>query len=302
VNLPGQAGPWKRPGTSRRINAATIFDYMDGAGELYVGYRFDHLDVFEYRADDASLRTILVELYWMRDADDAFGLLSTDWGGEPVTIGGGSPAPEASAAVAPPHRALYGAGLLRVWSGALYARILASRESPAAREAVLSIGRAVGAGPASPVPAILGALPDRAGERSPLRADRTCFFRSHLVLNSAYFLASGDILGLGPGVSAATTEYAPARPGTRPVRLVAVAYESADAASAALATFLRAYLPEAAASAATTGFAKVEHGFVGWSISGRGLALAFDADTGPGALGLARKAAARAASVIPGQR
>src|SRR5450756_3196495 len=48
MNLPKQAGAWSRPETPRRITAQTIFDYMDGAGELYVGYRFGHLDVYEY--------------------------------------------------------------------------------------------------------------------------------------------------------------------------------------------------------------------------------------------------------------
>jgi len=50
VNLPKQAGPWLRPDTWRRVTADTIFDYMDGGGELYLAYRFDHLDVCEYRA------------------------------------------------------------------------------------------------------------------------------------------------------------------------------------------------------------------------------------------------------------
>ena len=88
VNLPKQAGPWVRPDAPRRINEETIFDYMDGAGELYLAYRFDHLDVYEYSAPDKRLGTIKVELYWMKDPDDAFGLLSTDWGGEAVDLRG----------------------------------------------------------------------------------------------------------------------------------------------------------------------------------------------------------------------
>ena len=48
--LPKTVGPWTRPGSPRLITAKTIFDYMDGAGELYLGYRFDHLEVYEYKA------------------------------------------------------------------------------------------------------------------------------------------------------------------------------------------------------------------------------------------------------------
>jgi len=63
VSLPTRAGPWVRPDAPRRITEETIFDCMDGAGELYLAYRFGHLDVYEYSAPDRRLgwaRDILV--------------------------------------------------------------------------------------------------------------------------------------------------------------------------------------------------------------------------------------------------
>jgi hypothetical protein len=80
ATLPKQAGPWVRPDGPRRITEETIFDYMDGAGELYLAYRFEHLDVYEYSTPEQRLGTLNVELYWMKSPDDAFGLLSNDWG------------------------------------------------------------------------------------------------------------------------------------------------------------------------------------------------------------------------------
>ena len=62
ARLPAQAGSWTRPASARRITAETIFDYMDGGGELYLAYRFDYLDVLEYKASDPSAGTVLVEL------------------------------------------------------------------------------------------------------------------------------------------------------------------------------------------------------------------------------------------------
>jgi hypothetical protein len=121
MRLPRTFGPWTRPDGSRRIEAGSIFDYMDGAGELYLAYGFDHLDVFEYGSADQG--TVLVELYWMRTSDDAFGLLSGDWGGEPVVLEGEAVTSTTSPSPVPPHRALYGAGLLRLWSDTLYARV-----------------------------------------------------------------------------------------------------------------------------------------------------------------------------------
>ena len=121
VNLPKQAAAWTRPDAPKRVDAQTIFNYMDGGGELYLAYRFDHLDVYEYASPDHG--SILVELYWMRSADDAFGLLSNDWGGERIDLdvsAVAAPVPQVPAA-----SALFGDGLLRLWSDGLYARVLA---------------------------------------------------------------------------------------------------------------------------------------------------------------------------------
>ena len=68
--LPRTAGVWTRPASPRRVDETSIFSCMDGGGELYLGYRFDHLDVYEYTAPARD--PILVELYWMATSDDAF--------------------------------------------------------------------------------------------------------------------------------------------------------------------------------------------------------------------------------------
>jgi hypothetical protein len=291
VSLPQRIGEWTRPDAARRITADTIFDYMDGAGELYLAYRFDHLDVFEYKARDASAGTIVVDIYSMKTPDDAFGLLSNDWGGEPALLGG-DPPPRESAAL-PPHRALYGAGLLRLWSGTLFARVLASRETPESRAAVLEIARALttrevgggaGSAPASPAPppVILAALAAPTMASSQIRPDRTCFFRSYLVLNSQYFLASQDILGLGLDVDAATTEFRRSDPGERPLRVILIRYPSSERASAGLKTFGSAFLRGVAGEIRAmpqAGSARVEHGWVGWAQKAQDLAIALDAAT-----------------------
>jgi len=283
VNLPKAVGPWTRHDEPKVVTAETIFDYMDGAGELYVGYRFDRLDVFEYKAEDASLGTILVELYSMKDPDDAFGLLSTDWGGEAPAWDRGAGAHHPSCI--PPHRALYGAGLLRMWNRRLYVRILAARDTALAREAVLMIGGeiesdGVAGGPAPP-PALLLGLRGEPGDGTTIRPDRTCFFRSHLVLNSAYYLASEDILGLGLDVEALTTEFGPTSRGGRPARLILVRYPTPERARAALKTFTQAYLPDVGRKGPVghSGVAQLEQGWLGWMLKARDLAIAIDASS-----------------------
>jgi len=258
VNLPETVDAWRRPEAPRRIEAVGIFEYMDGAGELYLAYRFDHLDVVEYasRADGE----ILVELYWMRTSDDAYGLLSGDWGGEPVVL---------KEAVPPGGpRALYGAGLLRIWSGDLYARVMATRESEASRATVLALGRSIAAGRTDPPPPrLVTHLPQTAAALT-LRRDSVCFLRSHLVLNSVYFVSQKDILNLGPNVEAVTARYGTAR-------LLLVLYPDARAARLALERFRTAYLPETQTGA--TGLARIEDGWTGFRLSGRSLAVVFEA-------------------------
>jgi hypothetical protein len=284
LDLPKQAGPWIRPETPRRITADTIFDYMDGGGELYLAYRFNHLDVLEYKAADASLGTILVESYSMGSPEDAFGLLSTDWGGEAVELVGDATPDSASL-----PRALYGAGLLRLRAGTLYARVLASRESPASRARVLALGRAIASGrETTGAPELLKLLAMPAGWSA--RADRLVFFRSHLVLNSAYFLASGDILGLGPEVEGVSTECVSDRPGGSRARLIVVRYPTPDRAAAALRSFREAYLPEVARidDAADEGAVRIEQGWTAFRRSGATLTIALDASARDDARALVR--------------
>jgi hypothetical protein len=246
LRLPEKVGAWSRSPLPRLIDAKSIFDYMDGAGELYLGYRFKSLEVYNYVSTDQD--EILVELYWMETSDDAFGLLSGDWGGEPIKLPGDSSAPTQPSKI-PPHRLLYGAGLLRIWADTLYARVMAERETEASRECVLTLGRAITAGrKLPPVPTLTSVLPELLSTKIAyrLRPDRVCYFRSHLVLNSVYFLSTENILDLGPKIEAVTAEYASQDEGTKPpvLRLFLVRYPDELSAKNALKHFVNGYLPE----------------------------------------------------------
>ncbi len=204
-NLPKTVGVWNRLEPPRIINSKNIFKYMNGAGELYLGYRFRHLAVFDYTSADQG--NILVELYFMESPDDAFGLLSLDWGGESVPFDG---APEAISTrfYTAANRALYGGGLLRLWSNYIYARIMAERETPTSKDAVFALGKAIAAGTQYPLePALVKLLPLEIDDVWKLRADRLSFFRSHLVLNSIYYLSHENILDLDLSAEAVIAPY-----------------------------------------------------------------------------------------------
>lgn len=283
IRLPETVDGWKLEGPPRRIDSANIFDYMDGAGELYLSYYFDHLLVYEYKDEDGD--DILVEFYAMKGFRDAFGLLSLDWGGEAVELGGRRENRPGTVSIAPSSRALYGMGLLRIWSDNAYVRILASREGPDVKDAVLKLGKAVVAGRENPAPPEMLRAVDPAIDRPwALRKDRTAYFYSHLVLNSLYYLSHENILGLGPDMEAVMVTFEKERIGDeakRSTRLLVIKYPGEGSAAEGLAGFVKAYLPDASredASEGTSvapGFFEVEDGWLGYRTSGPYLALAF---------------------------
>jgi hypothetical protein len=201
--LPKTVGVWKRPDSPMVVDASNIFQYMNGAGELYLGYRFKNLEVYEYKADGQE--SIVAEIYFMETPDDAFGLLSQDWGGEPVDL---RPAAMKTSR-APITRALYGAGLLRISLGNIHARIMAYLETPESKEAVLSLGRAVAADDKYfDEPGLLSILPGEVMEDWKLQRNQIHYFRSNLVLNSFYYLSHRNILDLDLPAEAVTATYA----------------------------------------------------------------------------------------------
>lgn len=242
--LPKKVGLWTRPDSPQFVNANNIFDYMDGAGEIYLGYRFDHLESYEYKA--RNQKSILVELYFMKTSDDAFGLLSLDWGGEPVDLGQSLRVNGAAENSLWPS-VIYGEGLLRLWSDTIYARVMSYQETPESKEAVMTLGRAIVKDRRNPLsPDLLKNLPATFLPNWILRKDRTSFFRSHLVLNSLDFLGQENMLDLGLTSEAVTAPYERKNSsgGQTRIQFLLVKYPDQESATAALALFHRVYIPE----------------------------------------------------------
>lgn len=278
--LPKTLGPWTRPDSPRIVDSNNIFDYMNGGGELYLAYRFDHLEVYEYTADQQN--DILVEVYLMDSSDDAFGLLSLDWEGEPVAF---PSFPMAQAGIASPARALYGGGLLRMCAGTTYARVLAYRETPESREAVLALGQAIAAGRKAPAePGLLKVLQQTIASDWKLRHDRIGYFRSYLVLNSLYYLSHQNILDLDHSTEAVTAPYERITDSenSKRAQVLCVKYSTPEQAQQALEHFHDAYLPEHPKGFETdvtvthTDVFNIEDGWLGYTLNGSCLTLVFE--------------------------
>jgi hypothetical protein len=284
-NLPKTLGIWTRPDSAQIVDSNNIFDYMNGAGELYLAYRFDHLEVYEYKTNQQD--DILVEVYVMNTSNDAFGLLSLDWSGEPVTFSS-SPARPTTPTIAPSARAFYGGGLLRLWADTLYARVMAYQETPESREAVLALGQAIATNRKTPAePSLLKMLPQTIGSDWTLRNDRIGYFRSHLVLNSFYYLSHQNILDLDHSTEAVLAPYDDTTEpeAVKRIQLLVVKYTTPEQARQALGHFFNAYLPEhqqefdASATTKHSNVFTIEDGWLGYTLDGICLAIVFECPT-----------------------
>ena len=279
--LPQKVGVWVRPDTVQHITADNIFDYMNGAGELYLGFGFDSLEVYEYEADEEL--GILVELYHMKSSNDAFGLLSLDWGGESVEFSDAQ-SPQDSSYPVPAASALYGAGLLRIWADKIYARVMSYNETKESKEAVLAIGRAITSTTVNPAPpSLLAVLPDTLNDSWQLQKNRISYFRSHLVLNSIYYLSSQNILQLDHSVEALIAPYKNAETQKQNNRVFClfIHYKSPDTAQRAMKNFcdvyLSAYGTPGEPVADTIHIAEIEDGRLGYYLHSDFLSLLFEA-------------------------
>ena len=261
--LPDAAGGWRASGAVRTYDRAHIFDYIDGAGELYLAYDFRDVAVRDYEKPGAP--KITADVYRMSSSQDAYGVYSHE---RPM-----NEAPNRSAAGIGQERD-YGVGLLRFWKGKFFVRVLADRETPESKAAVLAIGRAAARAitqTGSP-PDLIAQVPSRG-----LIARSVRYFHKHTVLNFHYYISDANILDLGEKTDAVLAQYK--LDGGSP-RLLIVRYPSAKAASAAFGKFTRAYFKDKPPSAAPVRIEQIEHGkYVGAKLDGRSIRLIFEAST-----------------------
>jgi len=279
---PARVDAWSRPESPQVVAPADIFRYMDGAGELYLAYRLVRLEAWEYTAEKED--PILLELYRLESSDDAYGLLSAT----------GAASRWRSTPRGRRHRPR---PLRRRAPARLVGRSLSARPGHDGDGGLACGGdrdgaRRRGRSPSPPPPALATELPETVAGSYRLRTDGVTFLRSHLVLNSIYFLGTANLLRLSPTTQAAAARYArPGGAGTEGLRLFVVRYPTEDAAREALVQFREGYLHRPATAGASGGsaderpgvaaedavIARVEDGWMGCRIDGRRLVLAFEA-------------------------
>jgi hypothetical protein len=221
---PSEIAGWNWDNEDKAYTPKTLFQYIDGAAEVYLAYRVQRVSVRRYLKPGQP--DIVAEVYKMASSEDAFGVFSLEHQDPEAGIGQGSE---------------FGGSLLRFWKGRFFATILGEGTGKEMEEAVLSLGRAMAAGikETGEPPQLLRCLPDL-----PMfpPADRICFIRSHVLLNRCFFISHQNILRLGSDVQAVLARYAGKK---KKIHLLLASYPTEARARSALKGFRSAYLPEA---------------------------------------------------------
>jgi hypothetical protein len=218
ADVPAEFQGW-RSLAARTYDSRTIFDYIDGAGEVYRSYRFRSLEA--RRLEREGRPALLVDLFDMGSPEDAFGVFTHDLDGEAQGIGQGS---------------TYKAGLLSFWKDRWFVSIQAEEETPEARAAALALGRRIAASIPSEgrPPDLLGLLP-----REGLQAGRVRAFHDHLVLRHHLPLFRDNLLLLDAETAVVLAPYGEPPSGTR---LLLVRYPGERRAEEARRAFAGAFL------------------------------------------------------------
>jgi hypothetical protein len=247
----------------------TIFDYMDGGGEIYLAYDFQRLLAREYARSGAP--RIVAEVYQMASSRDAYGVFTHDTDGQPVSVG---------------QTAIYSPGLLRFWKDRFFLRLQAEDETPEVKAALVALGERIASGipQAGRKPSLLAALPPEG-----LIEPSVHYFHTSVSLNIHYFLDDANLLELNSRTEAVLARYQEA--GGKPYLLV-VRYPRPGDAQAAFAQFSQVHFQKASTGNAV--FHPLEKGqFAGGRREERTLLLVFEAPSRESAEKLAEMAASR---------
>ncbi|MGD2218312.1 MAG: hypothetical protein PVJ64_16260, partial [Gemmatimonadales bacterium] len=201
----------------------TIFEYINGAGEVYRSYAFDQVVVAVYTSSQGP--DITVELFDMGVPADAFGVFSYAREHEETGIGGGY---EQRGRV------------LCFWQDRYYVCVASEERTADSDRALEDFARAISERlpPASEPPDLVSMLPDDG-----LVAFSQRFFHLHQSLNYHYYLARENILELSDETDAVLARYAPGS-----TYLLLVRYATKGDAAAALSSFRQGYVPDASPS------------------------------------------------------
>lgn len=252
AKLPSQIAGWKAETDDRVFDDRTIFEYINGAGEVYKAYNMRLCLSRQYVKRGEP--KIILDIFDMGSSADAFGVFTHDTDGDIIAVG---------------QDARYRPGWLSFWQQHYFVSIYMEEESPAAEQAVKELGLEIAKliGGKGNRPRLLKRFPDEGLITGSIR-----YLHHPIVLNYHFYISDENILNISPQTEAALAAYK--RKGQKALILL-VSYSQTDTATRSKSDFLQHYLPDVDSG----GAALLENGK--WSavrMKGKLLAIVLEAD------------------------
>lgn len=221
--LPQEINGWKAETKDDLYDPQTIFDYIDGAGEVYRAYNFKLLLARRFTKEGQP--DIIADLFEMTSSKDAFGVFTHDLEGDDAGIGQGSK---------------YKGGLLSFWKNRFFVSLYSEEETDEAKEALFQLGKNVADSikEEGEIPDIISLLP-----KENLAEKTVHYFHNHLILNYHFYVSDENILLLDQKTEATLGIY---KDQEERIYLLLVRYPDIRNASQAYESFIKAYMPDAA--------------------------------------------------------
>jgi len=220
--LPREIHGWKAEGKDEIYDPQTIFDYIDGAGEVYRSYNFKKLLARRFIKEGQP--DIVADLFDMASSKDAFGVFTHDLEGDDAGIGQGS---------------TYKGGLLSFWKDRFFVSLYAEEETEDAKNALFALGKIVDSSveKEGEKPDIVSFLP-----QEDLVEKNVHYFHNHMILNYHFYVSDENILLLDQQTEVALGVY---RLKDEKSYLLLVRYPEIKKASRAYESFTEIYMPDA---------------------------------------------------------
>ncbi|NIM82669.1 MAG: hypothetical protein GTO20_28125 [Candidatus Aminicenantes bacterium] len=234
-SIPEQIREWKVKIKDRTFDRKTIFKYINGGAELYLAYDFQQ--VFARTYSGSGENEIVLDIYDMGSAAEAFGIFTSEREDDEAGIGQGSE---------------YSEGLLRFWKDRFFISIILVGDNPDAGAVIKELAEVVAAAIPStgPEPVILEYLPQQNLDKKSIR-----YFHTVLLLDKHYYIADENILNLSAKTHCVLAEYQYPGNNQEPTYLLLIQYETKDQAQKSYENFIKIYMPEAR----ETGLAQMEN-------------------------------------------
>ncbi len=218
AQLISPADGWRAESPGVAYSYENLHEYVNGGAERYLGYGFRELYLADF-INEQHTGALRVEVYLMDSPANAYGIFSSDRGGEdPGDIG---------------SDAALGSYLLQFWQGPCFIRIqdmeLTGRLGGAMAEFGRLISEAIPYPAGQGCPELVAVIPEQG-----LLKESVCYFHTQNSLNSFIYLGKSNLLRLSEQTDAVTAEYVIDSDGAQISRLFLISYQDSSAARSIL--------------------------------------------------------------------